>query len=474
MTQITARLRSLNEQRDKWLRTVNDIGAKPEANWTAEDRAEIARITSAYQAQTPEYDEAVLENKTLNSLRAHNSQMLTVEKPISGGNPSGSPSLNFRTEPWKWTSGNSRQRIITPSSNEKERFFATDDYTKCMNEFLRSPKSFNRGGEFIRHLEAKGIGHESTLNILRADDDTRGGLFTLAEEMMAGVLKELDNETFISRYSRQLVVNSSDTLGIMRRTAKANFVGPRSELSNYIANKEENLQFGKRSMKTNEFGLLVLLSDQLLASAMTDMWALYLDEIKLVAGEWLEEKSLTGTGNSEPLGVLTVDSVNGIGTDRDVRVVTGDLGGTVPSGWTIQTKFGFRTILNGYFGLKPQHRAKARWMFHSNQMINLALMTDDGGRLIWQPSARDGEPSRLLGLPVDESLWLSGTEAADEYFGMLNNWDYYWTIWHKRMTIRYLTELFALNAMTGALMNFQMDAAPVLSEAFTRLQYASA
>lgn len=471
----TKRLLNSEEKRQKWLAEVRDLQAKDEnGGLGVEDKARMTTILNEYKAHTPEHDAAVSEWKMMNDLEDGDLEKI-VDKQISGGGGVGSKAnMVFRTEPYKWTTENRKTRVITPSNKGDARYYTTSAYESVFNEFLRRPQANKDVSSLIANSMAHQLGDEKIFNVLRQDSDARGGNFTLPEEMMAGVLKQIDNETFISRYSRQLTVETSDTLGIRTRPQKANFVGPGSELSNYLANQETQLKFGKRVMKTNQFKMALLMSNQLLEHATTDMWSLYLDEVGLAGSEWMEQKCLTGTGVAEPLGVLTVDSANGLGTDRDIVTATGDLGASPPSGWDIQTRFGYPTLLRAYFGMKPQHRRNARWMFHSNQMINLALLKDDGGHYIWQPNARDGEPSLLLGRPVDESLWLSGTQAAEAYFGLLCNWDYYWTIWHRRMTTRLLTEILALQDMTVMLLGFQFDAQPVLPEAFLRLQYAEA
>ncbi len=463
------RLKELEAQRQAWLVTINAVLAKDEAARTQQDLQQVQAINENWKNWEAEYTQLSSMNAMVDKIVIYGE---TPELPQSGSLGTGKKSVNYRTEPFKWTSSSARQRSFNPSSDER-RIFASQEFGEVYNQFLRNPKSFRDGDALAKFCESRNIGHAETYNILRMDDDARGGVFAMPEEMLAGWLNELDNQTFIAANAREIVVNSTDSIGIRRRTAKANYVGPQSEIGNSLKNLETSLRLGKRSMKCNRFSIVALMSNELLEHTATPIQQLYTDEIKLAGGEWLEQKGLTGSGVGEPLGIFTVDSENGLGTDRDIAVEAADFSATKPESWSEQTKFAYGTVLRTYFGMKPGHRMKARWMFHSNQMINIAQMTDDSGRIIWQPSAREGEPSRLLGLPIDESLWLSGNEEADEYFGCLANWDYYWLVWHRKASWNVYKEIMALQGITVMLMTFDMDGQPVLPEAFLRMKYAA-
>ncbi|MFY9422130.1 MAG: phage major capsid protein [Bacilli bacterium] len=63
------------------------------------------------------------------------------------------------------------------------------------------------------------------------------------------------------------------------------------------------------------------------------------------------------------------------------------------------------------------------WMINPDCVEQLAQLTDPAGRLIWQPSARDGEPDRLLGRPIVEAEECSA--LGDQGDISLCNWSEY-------------------------------------------------
>lgn len=430
-----------------------------------------------------EHTENLATLKTLKATQAAVNAMQAagdqVQAPVSGTLNPGAP-LSFRQEPYRWTSSSGRTRNYSPSEDSSERHYSTPDYTRVFNQYLRKPRAYREGQGHLLQQRAESMNvHPQVMNVLRQDDDFRGGLFTLPEELMTGVLKTLDDEVHTLGLSKQITISTSDTVGIRTRTDKATFVGPRSELGNYLKTIESGLKWGKRTMQTHEFAMAMLMSEQLLEHTNTDLWSLYLAEVQLSGAEWMEQKLLYGTGIGEPMGLFTVGTTgDGIGTDRDITVAAGELGASPPTGWQIYNKFGYNTLLRMFWNLKPGHQSKAVWMFNSNQMMNLALLTDPSGQYIWKPSLLTGitgstSQSSLLGRPLYHNLWAPGAETPESYFGLFANMEYYWTIWHRRMRMRTYNEIMALQGLIVTLLDFQFDAQPVLPEAFCRGKYAA-
>ena len=385
-------------------------------------------------------------------------------------------------EPRTWSNRHGIRRQFTVSEEERrllslndpakpiDRITNDEAYLRAFNAYLRKPTLYRdgAGGEaFIRGVQD----NAKVYNILRQDDDTRGGMFTLPEYLMDGILKELDDATHCLSLANQITVESSDTMSIRTRTDKATFVGPRSELGNYLKTIENGLAFGKRSMKTNEFAMVALLSTQLLDHATTDVWSLYMDEIKLSGSEWTEQKILYGTGGNEPLGLFQTQDGNGIQADRDISVITGDHPSTAPSDWHIYDHFGYRTLLRMYLALKPGYQINSRWMFNSNQIMNLCLLTDSNGQYIWKPDTLTGIGNTLLGRPVIHNRWCPNLEEPGEYFGILGDFSKYWVLWHRRMRMQTLREIMALQGMVVTMLDFQFDGQAIMSEAFVRGKY---
>ncbi len=65
----------------------------------------------------------------------------------------------------------------------------------------------------------------------------------------------------------------------------------------------------------------------------------------------------------------------------------------------------------------------AIWLYNPDTLVQLMDMADDFGRFIWQPSARDGEPDRLLGRPAFECDYCSTLGDAGDI--ILADWSQY-------------------------------------------------
>jgi HK97 family phage major capsid protein len=480
-------LQALEARRTELCLKAQALHTKVQNNtWTATDQAESDRITAEYDDVSAKITAGRATQNRLAQIVADGEKLDT---PISasittaaGGTHRG----NFRPMncPTTWTTRHGQQRQSFSINEDERRFYALPK-TAAINEaanspegieafcqFLRRPKSFTGaagGDNFFRTIE--NIAGQKTLNIFRQDSDTRGGQFVLPEFLMSGILKNLDDAVHTLGMSRSITVESSDTMSIMTRTHKASYVGPRSELGNRLKTIEDSLAYGKRSMQTHEFGMVALMSERLLENATIDIWSLYQQEITLAGSEWMEQKLLYGTGIREPLGLFVNDSVNGIGSDRDITVLSGELGANAPGHWHIYDHFGYETLLRMFFALKPGHQNNSNWMFNTNQMLNLCLITDPNGQYIWKPSPINGVGNTLLGRPVVHNYWAPNAQEPDAYFGILGNFDYNWVLWHRQMRMRTLTELLALQGIVVVFLDFNFDAQPVLPEAFVRGKY---
>lgn len=132
--------------------------------------------------------------------------------------------------------------------------------------------------------------------------------------------------------------------------------------------------------------------------------------------QWFEEYAfLRGTGVGQPLGVLNAGATVSVARAAD-------------SGYSLAD---FANMYQAFMATG----GRGVWMLTQNAMANIIQMAGPSGNAsyIWQPSARDGVPDRILGLPViwTEKLPTSG-QAGDI---LLANWPYYLVGDRQRTTI---------------------------------------
>lgn len=174
----------------------------------------------------------------------------------------------------------------------------------------------------------------------------------------------------------------------------------------------------------------------------------------------MENAFLNGTGVNQPLGVFTA-SAQGISTGRDVST-----GNTA-------TEMRFDGLIEAKYTLKAQYWPMARWIFHRSGIKQIAKLKDGEGQYLWQPTTQQGQPDRILGLPVWASEYAPSTFTASQYVGILGDFSNYWIADALNMDMQRLDELYAATGQVGFISRVEADGMPVLEEAFVRVKLAA-
>ena len=136
------------------------------------------------------------------------------------------------------------------------------------------------------------------------------------------------------------------------------------------------------------------------------------------------------------------------------------------------TAFTFDGLKEAKYTLKSQYWARAQWIFHRDGVKLAAKIKDGEGRYYWQDSIVVGEPSRLMGFPVNVSEYAPNTFESGLYVGILGDFSNYWIADSLAVSIQRLNELYATTNQTGFIGRRESDGMPVLEEAFVRVTLA--
>jgi HK97 family phage major capsid protein len=153
-------------------------------------------------------------------------------------------------------------------------------------------------------------------------------------------------------------------------------------------------------------------------------------------------------------------SDDGIGTARDVST-----GNTA-------TEIKFDGLMEAKYAVKGQYQGAAEWIFHRDAVKKIAKLKDSDGQYIWQPSVVMGTPDMLLGRPVNQSEYAPNTFTTGLYVGLYGDLKYYWICDSLNVEIQVLAELYARTNQIDYIARVEMDAAPILAEAFARVKLA--
>ncbi|MHB1651397.1 MAG: phage major capsid protein [Desulfitobacteriaceae bacterium] len=310
----------------------------------------------------------------------------------------------------------------------------------------------------IRTAFSKGMrsGNFAEYRDLQMTSATQSGYLVAPEELVATLIKDLDNFFFIRQYARKFTIAGTQSLGFPKRTARASRAVRGSELA--APNSDTQLAFGKREFRPKWMTAEILVSKPLLQNAAIDPEQIVRAELAYAFGQTQEQEFMTGNGAEEALG-LFVPSALGISTLRDVPNV----------GLVLKLD----SLIDAKFNIKQQYWGNMKWIFHRDAMRQIVKIKDGDGQYIWRQSIIDSEPDRLLGLPFLMSEYAPNDfSGAGKYVGVLGDLSQYWIADSLDMEIQALFELYARTNQVDFIARAANDGMPVLEESFSRIVLA--
>ena len=297
---------------------------------------------------------------------------------------------------------------------------------------------------------------ESEVRALQSDSDTGGGYMVMPEQMVADLIKSVDDAVFIRAKASKYAVPNAASLGVPTLTADPADSDWTAEI--LTGGEDSTMAFGKRELHPHPLAKRIKISNKLLRMTPA-IEALVMARLAYKFAISQEKSFLTGSGSNQPLGVFTA-SADGIPTTRDYSTGNNTTGPT------------FDGLIGAKFALKGAYWNRAEWLFHRDVLSVVARLKDGNGQYIWRESVRAGEPDRLLNLPVNMSEYAPNTLTTGLYVGLLGDFSHYWIADALDMQVQRLVELYAETNQTGFIGRMESDGMPVLAEAFVRVKLA--
>lgn len=345
----------------------------------------------------------------------------------------------------RWRSRGGQNRCI--------RFGRKHDTSVYQRGFELYLKSGRASAEIARLGQAgRDSGEDPEERNLQADSFADGGALLAPTQMVAGLIKNVDDDVVIRQYATVHPLTQAQNLGGVSLEADASEGDWTSELG--APTDDTSMKFGRRELNPTPLVKSIKLSRKLIRLS-PDVQALVQDRFRYKFGVTQEKQFLLGDGANKPLGVMVASS-SGVSTGRDVS--TGNSTTEIKADNLIRCKY----------ALKQQYRRKARWMFHRDGVTMIALLKDGNGQYIWRQGLVAGEPDTLLSLPIDESEFFPNTFTTGKYVGLLACWEHYWIAEALQLEIQVLDQTSARQNQIEYLARMELDAMPVLEEAFVR------
>lgn len=293
---------------------------------------------------------------------------------------------------------------------------------------------------------------------LSAGVNLEGGFLVTPETFVNQLIKAMDDAVIIRALANVIPMANAASIGMPSLDSDPGDADWTTELG--TGTEDDAMRFGKRVMQPHPMAKRIKISQQLLRTAALPAEALVRQRLAYKFGVTQEKAYMIGNGDKKPLGLFTASN-SGIHTGRDV------------SQQNTSTAVTADGLINAKYSLKAGYWQNANWLFHRDVVKEIAKLKGSDGQYLWRESVRDGEPDRLLGRPVQMSEFSPNTMTANSYVGLLGDFSHYWILDSLQMQLQRLTELYAETGQIGFIGRYEGDGAPVLAEAFARVQLAA-
>ena len=153
---------------------------------------------------------------------------------------------------------------------------------------------------------------------------------------------------------------------------------------------------------------------------------------------------INGTGIQMPTGIL--NATNG----ADVGITTAEIT--------------YDNVIGLYFSVEPEYRRNAVWLMNDETALALRTLKDSTGNYLW----RDSDDT-ILGKRVIISEYMPNAESDSKPIAF-GDFSYYWVIGRSPVSVKTLSEKFALHDQIGYLAFEFLDGKLIRSEAVKVIQ----
>lgn len=294
--------------------------------------------------------------------------------------------------------------------------------------------------------------------VLNAGNDPEGGYLLPPAQWIQQLIQAVDDAVPLRGLATVHQLTTADSLGVPTLDTDLSDAEWTSELS--TGSQDDSLRLGKRELSPNPIAKRVKISRKLLRLTANRAENLVRDRLSYKFGVTQEKAFMTGSGNKQPLGLFTA-SADGIPTSRDVA--TGSATGFTGNG-----------LIDAKYTLKSAYWPNAVWLFHRDAIRDIRkLKTSTDEQYVWQPGLAADRPDMILDRPYVVSEFVPNTFTDGLYSGMFGDFRHYWIAESLSLEIQRLVELYAESNQVGFIGRQEVDAMPVLAEAFVRIKCAT-
>lgn len=161
--------------------------------------------------------------------------------------------------------------------------------------------------------------------------------------------------------------------------------------------------FGQITLGAYKYGLLIQVSRELINDTGVDLEGYLSMQAGRAIGNAFGAHAITGTGTSQPRGIVTDATLGVTGGTGVVGVPTAD------------------NLIDLFFSVIPPYRnsPNAAWLMKDSTVAAVRKLKDTTNQYIWQPGLQAGVPDTIMGKPVitDPNVAATALSAKSVLFG---------------------------------------------------------
>ena len=230
--------------------------------------------------------------------------------------------------------------------------------------------------------------------------DSHGG-FTVTPEIDRVIAEFARNGSAMRRLSRTVMMEGAGS------EFEILFTGKRAEAGGWVSEMQtrgetEGARLAKITIPVHESFAQPKVTQRLLDDSNFDISAFVSEEIVGTLRELEDAAYVNGDGVGKPKGFLTYDSSTADDATRELgtlqHILSGNDGAFEPVSTGVLPADRLADMI---YALNTEYRANASWLMNSKTAGIVRKMKDGEGNYLWQQALAAGQPSTLMGYPVE-------------------------------------------------------------------------
>ncbi|MBA3010866.1 MAG: phage major capsid protein [Proteobacteria bacterium] len=332
------------------------------------------------------------------------------------------------TEDDKNRTANDRKcRLQIQGMNHNSRPFASDEYKRTYDKFLRH----GRAALYPDEIRALSVGSDPSMG------------YIVPDEFETQLVQSLKDNNIMRTLCRVISTAGDRKIPIVVGDSAAYWL---NENGSYI---ESDVELAQKTLGAHKLGVLCLASEELAFDAGFPLASFLAENFGRSMGDKEEAAFISGDGNEKPTGIIQ---------DAEVGLITANA-----------TAITSDELLDLLHSLKRVYRKRASFLMADDTLKLIRKLKDGNGRYLFEESLQAGEPSTLLGKPIHISDSVPGATAGNKSI-LFGDYSYYWIADRQGRFFQELREKYADKGQIGYRANQRIDGKLTLPEAVKTLQ----